>query len=236
MSLDPTELIATFGMLGIFIIVFAESGLLIGFFLPGDSLLFTAGLLAAQEKFGLNIWVLLLGCFLAAFIGDQVGYTFGKKVGPALFRKEESKLFKREYIDRTEVFFQKHGPKTIILARFVPIVRTFAPVVAGIGRMNRKTFVIYNVVGAFLWAVGVTAAGYILGSTIPSVDRYLLPIIGLIIFLSILPPAIEALKMRREKQREAQEAADSGPVIDVTETTVEVTVEATDDQQEPLRG
>lgn len=214
MSLDPKELIASFGMIGIFAIVFAESGLLIGFFLPGDSLLFTAGLLASQDKFGLNIWVLLIGCFLAAFIGDQVGYTIGKKAGPALFRKPDSKLFKQEYVHHTEAFFEKHGAKTIILARFVPVVRTFAPVVAGIGRMNRKTFLTYNVVGAFLWAIGVTTLGYFLGATVPSIDKYLLPIIGLIIVLSIIPPVIEIIKVRREKKREAAAEADA-PVIDV---------------------
>ena len=219
MSLDPKELIASFGMIGIFAIVFAESGLLVGFFLPGDSLLFTAGLLASQQKFGLNIWVLLLGCFLAAFIGDQVGYTIGKKAGPALFRKPDSKLFKQEYVHHTEAFFEKHGAKTIILARFVPVVRTFAPVVAGIGRMNRKTFMMFNVVGAFLWAVGVTTLGYFLGATVPSIDKYLLPIIGLIIVLSLIPPVIEIIKVRREKKREANVAtgADATTVIDVTD-------------------
>ncbi|MFZ4516313.1 MAG: DedA family protein [Acidimicrobiia bacterium] len=201
MSLDPKELIASFGMIGIFLIVFAESGLLIGFFLPGDSLLFTAGLLASQGKFGLNFPILLIGCFIAAFVGDQVGYTIGKRVGPALFRKPDSKLFKQEYVHRTEAFFKKHGPKTILLARFIPVVRTFAPVIAGVGRMHRKTFVTYNVVGAFLWAVGVTSLGYVLGTTIPSIDRYLLPIIALIIFLSVLPPLIEFFKMRREAKR-----------------------------------
>lgn len=212
-NLDPTNLIASFGMLGIFLIVFAESGLLIGFFLPGDSLLFTAGLLASQGKFGLSFPLLLVGCFVAAFAGDQVGYTFGKRVGPALFRKPDSKLFKQEYVHRTELFFKKHGPKTIVLARFVPVVRTFAPIVAGIGKMHRKTFVVYNLVGALLWAVGVTSLGYILGSTIPGIDRYLLPIIAVIIVVSALPPTIEFLKMRRERKHH-----EPTPVIDIAET------------------
>lgn len=235
MNLDPTHLIASFGMIGIFLIVFAESGLLIGFFLPGDSLLFTAGLLASQGKFGLSFPLLLIGCFVAAFAGDQVGYTFGKRVGPALFRKADSKLFKQEYVHRTELFFKKHGPKTIVLARFVPVVRTFAPIVAGVGRMHRKTFVIYNLVGALLWAVGVTSLGYVLGSTIPGIDRYLLPIIAVIIVASALPPMIEFLRMRRERQRDGQRA-----VVDIaSESTAAATTTPSPDtvaHDEPLEA
>ena len=202
LSLDPKDLLESFGpwaTIALFLIIFAETGLLIGFFLPGDSLLFTAGILASQGN--LNIAVIAIGCFLAAVIGDQVGYTIGRRAGPALFRRPDSRVFKQKYVDRTKEFFEKHGPKTILLARFVPIVRTFAPVLAGVGEMSRRTFSTYNVVGGFIWAVGVTVAGYVLGEAIgENIDKYLLPIIAVIIVLSILPPAIEALRERRRKR------------------------------------
>jgi membrane-associated protein len=200
LSLNPRDLLDSFGpwaTLGLLLIIFAETGLLIGFFLPGDSLLFTAGILASQGN--LNIAVIAIGCFLAAVIGDQVGYTIGHRAGPPLFRRPDSRVFKQRYVDRTREFFDKHGPKTILLARFVPVVRTFAPVLAGVGEMDRRTFTTYNVVGGFVWAVGVTVAGYLLGSAIGSdIDKYLLPIIAVIVVLSILPPLIE---MRRERRR-----------------------------------
>jgi membrane-associated protein len=203
--LDPEKIIdwlGPFATIGLFAIIFAESGLLIGFFLPGDSLLFTAGLLASQNDYGLNIWVLLVGFFLMAVIGDQVGYWFGKRVGPSLFSRPDSRLFKQEYVTRTHDFFERNGPKTILLARFVPIVRTFAPILAGVGGMEYKTFFRFNVIGGLIWAVGITTAGYVLGSTIPSIDRYLLPIIALIVLGSFIPPFLEWRKHKRE-QREA---------------------------------
>jgi membrane-associated protein len=200
---SPEKLIEAFGTLGVFLIVFAESGLLIGFFLPGDSLLFTAGLLASQDKFGLSLPVLLVGCFVAAVAGDQVGYAFGHRVGPALFRRPDSRIFKQQYVQRANEFFEHHGRKTIVLARFVPVVRTFAPIVAGVGDMHYRTFVTFNVIGALLWAVGVTTAGYILGDTIPSIDRYLLPIIALIVVASVAPAVVEVLRQRRRSKAEA---------------------------------
>jgi membrane-associated protein len=210
--MSPEKLIETFGTIGLFAIIFAESGLLIGFFLPGDSLLFTAGLLASQGKFGLNLPVLLIGCFLAAVAGDQVGYMFGKKAGPTLFRRPDSRIFKQKYVERANEFFEHHGRKTIVLARFVPVVRTFAPILAGVGEMHYRTFVTFNVLGGLLWAVGLTTAGYILGDTIPDIDKYLLPIIALIVLLSVLPPAIELLRHRRRakvlSEPEAEQAAD----------------------------
>jgi membrane-associated protein len=196
-SLDPQRLIETFGTIGLFLIIFAESGLLIGFFLPGDSLLFTAGLLSSQDKLP-ALYILLVGCFAAAVIGDQVGYVFGRKVGPALFRRPDSRIFKHEYVEKAQSYFDDHGSKTIVLARFVPIVRTFAPIVAGVGRMHYRTFVTYNVVGALLWAVGVTTLGYLLGESVPSIDKYLLPVIGVIILLSVIPVLLEVRKARRE--------------------------------------
>ncbi len=195
--LDPEKLISTFGTIGLLIIVFAESGLLIGFFLPGDSLLFTAGLLASQDK--LNFPVIVVGCVIAAIAGDQTGYLFGNRVGPALFRRPDSRLFKQANVERARAYFEAHGAKTIVLARFVPIVRTFAPILAGVGRMPYRTFVTFNVAGGVLWAAGITTIGYVLGNSIPSIDRYLLPVIGLIILLSFVPVLFELRKARRER-------------------------------------
>ncbi len=187
-----TSIITTIGYAGIFFIVFAESGLFIGFFLPGDSLLFTAGFLASQRLF--NIGLLTLGCVIAAVLGVSVGYTFGRKFGKRLFHKKDSIFFHRENLERTKRFYNKHGKKTIVLARFLPIIRTFAPIVAGIVDMDYPTFLLYNIFGGILWAGGLTTAGYFLGKTIPDVDKYLLPIVGLVILISILPGMIHILK------------------------------------------
>jgi membrane-associated protein len=197
-AIDPQQLIRSFGTIGLFLIIFAESGLLVGFFLPGDSLLFTAGLFAAKGD--LNIAVILVGCFAAAVLGDQVGYAFGRKVGPSIFSRPNSKLFKQEYIQRADQFFEDHGPKTILLARFVPVVRTFAPILAGVGSMKYRTFLVYNLIGGFVWAIGVTTLGYLLGDQIgaDNIDKYLLPIIGVIIVISVLPAVIEVLRHRRK--------------------------------------
>ena len=201
--LDPERLLDWLGpwaTVGLFLIVFAESGLLIGFFLPGDSLLFTAGLLAATAEdnaLDLNIGVLLVGCFLAAVIGDQVGYWFGNRIGPSLFSRPNSRLFKQDYVHRTKDFFERHGPKTIIIARFVPIVRTFAPILAGVGEMRYATFIRFNVVGGFVWAVGVTSLGYTLGQSVPGIEDYLTPAIIGIVALSLIPPFLEWRKHRR---------------------------------------
>jgi membrane-associated protein len=215
--MSPEKLIETFGTIGLFVIIFAESGLLIGFFLPGDSLLFTAGLLASQGEFGLSLPVLLVGCFVAAVAGDQVGYMFGQKAGPALFRRPDSRIFKQQYVHRANEFFERHGKKTIVLARFVPIVRTFAPILAGVGSMQYRSFLLFNVIGGLLWAVGVTTAGYVLGDTVPDIDKYLLPIIGVIILLSVLPPAIEMLRHRRRAKAAAAATLDPEAEVDELE-------------------
>jgi membrane-associated protein len=193
--LSPNHLIETFGTLGLIAVVFAESGLLIGFFLPGDSLLFTAGLLSSQGK--LNFGVILVGCCIAAVVGGQVGYLIGGRVGPALFRRPDSRLFKREYVEQAEGYFDRYGSRTIVLARFVPIVRTFAPVVAGISKMPLRTFTLYNVIGSVVWGAGVIALGHVLGDTIPDIDKYLLPIIVLIVVVSAIPVGLEILRARR---------------------------------------
>lgn len=209
--LDPEKILdglGPFATVGLLLIVFAESGLLFGFFLPGDSLLFTAGLLASQDKFGLNFPVLLVGCFAAAVLGDQVGYLFGRRAGPALFRRPDSRIFKQEYVHRTKEFFEHHGPKTIVLARFVPVVRTFAPILAGVGDMRYSTFFRYNIVGGLLWGAGVTTLGYVLGSTIKDIDRYLLPMILVIVLLSVAPALIEMRKHRKAAAGAGDEVVD----------------------------
>lgn len=200
LAVDPKQLIETFGTLGLFAIVFAESGLLVGFFLPGDSLLFTAGLLASQGH--LSLPVILVGCFVAAVAGDQVGYAFGARVGPALFRRPDSRIFHQKHVTRAQDFFETHGPKAIVLARFVPIARTFTPILAGVGEMSYSTFVKFNLLGGFAWAVGVTLLGFILGETVPSIDRYLLPAIAVIILLSLMPVGIEIYRGRRARSHE----------------------------------
>lgn len=197
MHFDLVQIVQTVGLLGVFAIIYAESGLLIGFFLPGDSLLFTAGFLASQGFF--DIWILTIGCFIAAILGDSTGYYIGHKFGRKLFHKEDSVFFHKNHLVKAEAFYEKHGGKTIILARFLPIVRTFAPIVAGIGKMHYTTFLFYNVIGAFLWAVCITVAGYFLGSAIPDVDKYLLPIIGVIVILSIAPTLYHLLKDKKQR-------------------------------------
>jgi membrane-associated protein len=191
----------TLGYVILFAIIFAESGLLIGFFLPGDSILFPAGFLASQGFFSLPELMIL--CSLAAIIGDSVGYTFGRRVGRRLFLREDSTFFKKKHLEAAEAFYQKHGGKTIVLARFVPIVRTFAPIVAGISEMHYQRFVSFNIVGGILWAGGVTIAGYALGSIIPpeDVDKFLLPIILLLVIIPGLPSLIHVL--RDEEMRTA---------------------------------
>jgi len=190
-QLDLIELIRTVGYLGVFAIVFLESGMMLGFFFPGDSLLFTAGFLASQGF--LDIKILVPGCFLAAVTGNSLGYYIGKKIGRKIFSKEDSIWFHKKHLQRAERFYEKHGGKAVVLAQFVPIVRAFVPVVAGIGVMEYRRFAFFNFFGAILWAIGVTLAGYYLGNLIPDVDRYLLPIVGLIIIASILPGLHHAL-------------------------------------------
>lgn len=194
---DPIFLIKTVGVIGVILIIFAETGLFFGFFFPGDSLLFTAGILASQSI--LNIWVLILGCIIASILGDSVGYFTGKKYGRGLFKKEDSFLFKKKYLHEAEIFYEKHGKFTIIMARFIPIIRTFAPIVAGIGNMHYKTFISYNIFGGIFWVSLMLALGYFLGGIIPNPDKYLLPIIFVIILVSFLPVIFKFLKIRNRK-------------------------------------
>jgi membrane-associated protein len=193
--LDPEVLIETFGTLGLLAIVFIESGLLVGFFLPGDSLLFTAGLLSANGTLP-DLWVLLVTVPLAAIAGDQVGYMIGRKAGPAIFRRPDSRFFRQEYVEKSHEFFERYGGRTIIIARFVPIVRTFAPVTAGASRMDYRTFVAFNVIGGVSWGLSVTTLGYFLGQ-VDVVRANLEAVILGIVFLSVLPIAFELLRARR---------------------------------------
>ena len=195
--IDLIGLIKTFGYLGIFTIVFAESGLFFGFFFPGDSLLFTAGLIASQGF--LNIWILVPLIILGAILGDNVGYWFGAKVGPKIFTREDSFFFHKRHVERTHNFYLKYGAKAIVLARFIPIVRTFTPILAGVGTMPYGTFLKWNIIGGVLWGAGVTLLSYFLGAVIPGIDRYLLPIVIGIIVASFLPIAFEFFKSRTKK-------------------------------------
>ena len=195
--IEPDFLIETFGLLGILTIVFVESGLLVGFFLPGDSLLFTAGLLSANGTLP-DLWILLVTIPIAAIAGDQVGYLIGRKAGPAVFSREDSRFFRQEYVDRSHHFFERYGPRTVVIARFVPIVRTFVPVMAGVSRMHYPTFITYNVIGGIAWGISVTTLGYFLGQT-DFVRANIEPIILGIVALSIVPIAVELWRARRER-------------------------------------
>jgi len=222
--LDAEHLIDTFGLLGIFAIVFAESGLLIGFFLPGDALLFTAGFLASgpssvPDALHLPLVPLLLGTWIAAVAGDQVGYVFGQRVGPALFRRPDSRFFKQANVDKATAFFDKYGSKTIVLARFVPIVRTFTPIVAGASKMHYRTFVRWNVIGGTLWAFGVTILGYFLGQ-VDIIEKNLELAILTVVGISVLPIVIELVKARREHH--------DSIVVDVVHDLLEPLDEAAD--------
>ncbi len=207
--LDPVAILEKGSYLLLFAIIFAESGLLIGFFLPGDSLIFTAGAIAGGAftsklpDFDLNIWIVSIGCFIAAVVGDQVGYLIGNKAGPRLFNRPDSKLFKQEYVEKGSEFFARYGARAIVLARFVPIVRTFVPTIAGVSNMHYSTFLRYNVIGGLLWGFGVAWLGYLFGN-IPIVqDNFEIAILG-IVGLSLLPVAYEVLKHRRESRARAE--------------------------------
>lgn len=191
-GVDLNHFISTVGILGVMAIVFAETGLLVGFFLPGDSLLFTAGLLASRGV--MDIKFLAAGAFIAAVLGNSTGYAIGHRFGRTLFTRPESRFFKPKHVAQAEAFFEKHGGKAVTLAQFTPIIRTFVPVISGVGAMKFPRFIAYNVAGALIWAAGVTLAGYWLGNTIPNIDKYLLPILAVIIIVSLLPSALHVYR------------------------------------------
>jgi membrane-associated protein len=215
LGLDPKSIfdsLSPYGEVVAWLIVFAETGLLLGFFLPGDSLLFTAGILAGQGK--LQLWLLIPGVFVGAALGSEVGYVIGERIGPRLFRRPNSRFFKQEYVERTHEFFERYGSKAIVLARFVPVVRTFTPVMAGVGRMNRRVYSLYNLVGALIWAVGVSLLGYALGNALGgNIDNYLLPIIAVVVVISLLPAYFEWRRTRRRAASRPTPTGDAGPLV-----------------------
>ena len=197
---DPRLLVQAGGYIGLTAIIFSETGLLIGFFLPGDSLLVTAGLLSSQPQFGLNMWLLGVLLTLAAIIGNTVGYAIGWYTGPRLFTRDDSLLFKKKHLYQAQTFYEKHGGKTLVIARFMPIVRTFVPVVAGLAKMNMRSYTAYNVLGAVLWIWLMLFTGYFLGRYIPGIEHHITKVILVVIFLSLLPGIIS---WQRERKRAA---------------------------------
>jgi membrane-associated protein len=205
LTLAILPFIEVIGYPGLFLIIFAESGTVVGFFLPGASLLFTSGLLASKGLF--NPWILIPTVTIAAILGDNAGYWFGNKIGIKLFTRPNSRFFHQEHLRTTQHFYEKHGPKTIVLARFVPIVRTFAPIVAGIASMNYKKFMAYNLLGAFLWATCITFAGYYLGERFPIIQDYITYIVFAIIFVTLIPVFWETYKGIRDRDLETSTTA-----------------------------
>ncbi len=195
--LDPVLIIKTVGLIGIILIIFAETGLFFGFFFPGDSLLFPAGIIASQGIF--SIYYVLIFCIIAAVLGDSVGYWSGKKYGRKLFERDAGFFFKKKRIKEAEDFYEKYGKYTIIIARFVPVVRTFAPIVAGIGSMHYGTFIFYNIFGGVFWVLSVTLLGYLFGGMIANPDKYVIPIALVIIFISFIPILVKIIRAKMKK-------------------------------------
>lgn len=193
--LDPIAMIQTGSYLGLAFLVFAESGLLIGIFLPGDSLLFAAGLLAASGFFVLGPLMMIV--IVAAIVGDSIGYWFGSEVGEMIFKRKDSRFFKQEYLKRTELFYRKYGGRAVVLARFVPIVRTLAPILAGVSSMKYRVFLAYNMLGGVLWGAGMVLVGFFLGSLIPNSEKYILPLSLIIVFISFFPIFINLARNKR---------------------------------------
>lgn len=188
-SISPLQIIEALGYLGIFCIVLAESGIFVGFFLPGDSLLLTAGLLATQGV--LNLWVLLIIIPIAAILGDSIGYSFGRYIGPRLFTRQDSFFFNKKHIDRARDFYERHGSRAILLSRFIPIVRTFVPIIAGVGHMKYRTFLLFNALGGVLWSVVFVLLGYFLGRAVPDLEHYIIPLVAAVVIISFLPVVFE---------------------------------------------
>jgi len=197
---DVKELVRWGGYVGLTSIIFAETGLLIGFFLPGDSLLVTAGLLASQPQFGLNVWLLGGLLTVASILGNAVGYAIGRASGPRLFKREESLFFKPRYLRQAHEFYERHGGKTVIIARFMPIVRTFVPVVAGAAAMDYGKYTYYNVVGGVLWIWSLLLIGYFLGRYIPGIDRHIEKLIIVVVALSLMPALVAWVKAKRRQR------------------------------------
>lgn len=197
--LDPVSIIETAGYVGLSIAIFSETGILLGFFLPGDSLLFTAGFLSSTGLLDLKVIIIL--SFIMAVLGDGFGYYLGKKYGHKVFKKTDSFFLDKKYIEKTESYFNKYGGETIIIARFIPIIRTIAPVMAGVGKVGYKKFLSYNIIGGFLWTFLLPVMGYYFGKIIPDADKIILPVVFCIILISFIPPAISILKNKEERER-----------------------------------
>ena len=197
---DPRLLVQAGGYVGLTAIIFSETGLLIGFFLPGDSLLVTAGLLSSQPQFGLNMWLLGLLLTIAAIVGNTLGYAIGRYTGPRLFTRDDSLLFKKKHLYQAQAFYEKHGGKTLVIARFMPIVRTFVPVVAGLGAMKLRTYTAYNVLGAVLWIWSMLFVGYFLGRYVPGIENHITKVILVVIFVSLLPGLVSWARERKRAQ------------------------------------
>lgn len=204
-GIDLIDLIGTVGVIGVMAIIFAESGLLLGFFLPGDTLLFTAGFLATENVFNVSVHVLILYLIAAAIAGEAVGYMFGEKVGHRIFKRQNSLLFHPDNLVRAEKFYEKYGPVTIMLARFIPLVRTFVPIVAGAAKMDKKAFAIYNVLGAVLWVAPIVYTGYFFGDWLESrgieIDHLILPIIGTVMLITLASPVIHMLREKDSRDK-----------------------------------
>ncbi len=244
--LDVEYLLTTFGLIGVLVILFAETGLLIGFFFPGDSLLFLAGVAAspvAASIFGegvqLSLPWLLIGSPICAIVGAQLGHVLGVKYGRPMFDKPNSRIFKTEYVEKAEYYFQKFGPaKAVVLARFIPIVRTFLNPVAGVLGMPARTFLVWNIIGAILWTDGILLVGYLLAKRIAvivgdKIDRYLLPVVILIVLISILPIVIEMVRERRSKRAGALGVVAASTVAGIVESTTEAVRKDSDGDQRP---
>jgi membrane-associated protein len=223
-GVDLEQLLLTVGLVGLASIIFAESGLFFGFFLPGDTLLITAGVLASARPDLFPIEVVVFVCFIAAVVGDAVGYTFGKRVGRRLYHRPDSRFFKKSHLLAAEAFYERHGGKTIVIARFLPFVRTFAPIVAGTANMRYPRFAVFNFLGAFLWAVGLPVAGYALGEAMgEQLDRWLLVVLAVVFLLSVLPTAIHILRHNREEiaARVRSRGRQGASVVAVADETVD---------------
>jgi membrane-associated protein len=202
-GVDLIEFIKAVSIIGVLLVIFAETGLMIGFFLPGDSLLFTTGFLIYSGVLDVNINFVVPFIFLAAVIGNSTGYIFGRRIGPRIFNRPNARIFKQEYVRKAQDFYDRNGGKTVILAQFIPIIRTFAPLVAGVGKMDYRKFITFNIIGATLWTGGVTYAGFYLGKVFEDmgldIDQVLLPIVALVILLSVLPPVMHVLKNKKNR-------------------------------------
>jgi len=196
LGINLADILVASGYIGFFLIIFAESGILAGFFLPGDSLIFTAGLLASKDIF--NLWILIIGGSISAILGDSFGYYLGRRFGPSVFSKDSGLIRNRNHLEKAKQYYKRYGPITIVIARFVPIIRTFAPTLAGVGEMRYRTFLAYNIIGGVLWIISMSLLGYFIGELVPNIDHFILPIIAVIVLVSFMPVLTAVIHNRRK--------------------------------------